>query len=246
MVVGEFGPKDLVVEYTGRKFEPAADLAEQIEKKWAKLGWKRNDNLARLETYGLEEGKLVLTLGETDGKRYVGARDFEYLRKYGFDGIANVLAVSSVVQTADGKILVAKRQKGDAVGAIDGIAGNVSPGEDLFAAAMREVEEETGIDVNELKDGRVIGLVYEYGKDLCHPVMGFVFKTDLTAEQVMSRKTDEEIKVVALDKDEFVSVLLDEKQPMEPDGRLVMQLARRILIRGMTYEKQLLLKPDQI
>ena len=37
MVVGEFGPKDLVVEYTGRKFEPAADLAEQIEKKCSKL-----------------------------------------------------------------------------------------------------------------------------------------------------------------------------------------------------------------
>ncbi|HTX87084.1 MAG TPA: 8-oxo-dGTP diphosphatase [Candidatus Nanoarchaeia archaeon] len=51
---------------------------------------------------------------------------------------------------ADGEILLQKKSRGLGVGKWNGVGGKAEPGEDILAAAKREIWEETGAKVDEL------------------------------------------------------------------------------------------------
>lgn len=60
-----------------------------------------------------------------------------------------ILVAKSVLVNPEGKILVLRRSKTDphAPGRVDFPGGGVDEGEELLAAAVREIQEETGIEV---------------------------------------------------------------------------------------------------
>ncbi|MBA3723867.1 MAG: NUDIX domain-containing protein [Candidatus Levybacteria bacterium] len=210
LISGQFATGDVTVHTTGQEFQPTDTLQAKIDKDWAPNAAKGAfpGPLVRLDSFGLDQdGKLNLTFGTTNFKDYVGSRDFPSLAENGYDGIANPISTSAVVLTSDGKLLVGVKQMGDTIGAIDGIGGYLHPERDInpetgeidpFFAAAREIREETGIKEDELQDGTLLGLSYEIA-GLCHPVLSFLYRTDLSSEEIMTRKGDDEINVIAVE-----------------------------------------------
>jgi|SRR3989344_5460373 len=265
LVLGEFHNGDIVAELIGREMPKNPELTAQIEEIWAPKAAKGYfpGPLVRLEKFNLTpDGKLTLTLGKTDFKEYVGSRSLDSLRKYGVENIANPLGASSVLITADNKLVIAQKVQGDAAGSIDAIGGYVDPrkdtdpktGEiDLFNTATREVLEETGMKSGEISDIQCLGLSYEYA-GLCHFIASFVLKTQLSSEEIKRRVGDKEITVMIVnpelipnsDNTDYVMKVLLERYPnVEPDGRITIALARKYLS-GTHYEKKVLKSLENI
>lgn len=263
LVMGNFGEDEIETEMTDRGMPENPESRRKIEEEWAskaKPGWFVGP-LVRLENFNLTlEGKLSLTLGRTDFKEYVGSRDLESLRKYGYEGISSPLSTSTAIITSDGRMIIAQRVSGDASGSIDTIGGYVDPEKDvdqkgkidIFQAARREITEETGINESEITEMCCLGLSYEY-TGLCHPVASFVIKTPLTAEEIKGRR-HEEIEIIVVepekipdsDNEDYVLNLLRRHYPyIEPDGRVTIALARR-WFSGKIAEKQVTRQISQI
>lgn len=266
LVLGEFDRSDIVTEMIDREMPKNPELTEKIEEAWAPKaarGWFPGP-LVRVEKFQLTpEGKLELTFGKTNFKEYTGSRDLESLRKYGVENIANPLSISSVLITADNKMMIAQKVQGDAAGSIDAIGGYVNPKEDLdlenekidiFKTAIREITEETAVQPEEIKELRCLGLSYEYA-GLCHFVISFAMRTDLSSEEVKKRMgEDKEINVLAVDPEKipdsdnqnYVMNLLLERYPnVEPDGRVTIALSRKYLS-GKYYDKKVLRLMEKI
>lgn len=249
LVMGTFGPDDITIEMTDRRIDRGQQLEQKIKEEWASRaakGWFPGP-LVRLEKFNLSmDGKLSLILGETDFKEYIGSRDLESLRRFGYEGIANPLSTSSVLVTSDQKIIVIQKLRGDASGSIDVLGGYVHPEKDidptvgklsLFKAAKREIAEEAGVKEGEISELWCLGLSYEYA-NLCHPVASFVAKTSLSSIEIKKRHQMGEVEVIVVEperlaqseNEEYVIDLLRDHYPnIEPDGRVSIALARRWL-----------------
>lgn len=166
------------------------DLFMRIEEVWSrkvKEAFEKGRTifpgpLYRLSSYMVSVGKLVLSLGPTDYREFLGTnveagKDPEYMktlilrgseRSYDTDAfISNPLAICSVVETSDGKIVAGLRS--DKVGEYPRcwhtVGGHPDPRHyqhkrpDMFDAMAREIESELGIDRNEIEDMRLLGLM---------------------------------------------------------------------------------------
>ena len=86
-----------------------------------------------------------------------------------------VVAVGAVVLRADRRVLLVKRANAPLAGEWTLVGGHVEPGESLHAAVVREVREETGLDVVVERLLEVVilareGYAYEIHEHLCWPV----------------------------------------------------------------------------
>lgn len=167
------------------------DLFMRIEQVWSekfKEAIQKGKSLFagpqyRLSSYGiLEDGRIRLELGPTDYREFIGTnveagKDPEYMTALLQRGkerhndedayFSNTLAVCSVVETSDGKIVVGLRS--DKVAEYPRcwhtVGGHPNPVHyqptkaDLFDAMAREVTGELGIDYDEIENMRLIGLV---------------------------------------------------------------------------------------
>jgi 8-oxo-dGTP pyrophosphatase MutT (NUDIX family) len=264
LILGAFGPNDIEVHMTERRMPCNPELAKKIEEEWES---KANQDqfagpLVRVECFGLTpEGKLALAFGKTDFKEYFGSRSLQSLRRYGYKRISNPLSVSVALITSDDKMLIAEKVQSEPKGSIDAIGGYVHPEEDfdsktgvinIFQSAYREVWEEVQLKAEEVSESWCLGFLYEYA-GLCHPVASFVFLTQLTSKEIRQRKTDEiNVLVVRPQRSlnsnggKYVMQLLYERHPhVEPDGRLTIALARKLLA-GKYYQKQVIITADNI
>lgn len=213
LISGVFKPENVLVKQTETVFQPPEEIKKKIEEMWAPKaakGWFPG-SLVRVEKYDVTpEGKMELVLGNTDFKMYSGMRDRSSLRDYGYENMPNPLSTSSIIFTADNKMVILRRVAGDAAGSIDVPGGYAHPEGDLdpssgkldiFRAAQREVIEELwGVrkfDGNTFEVKRkelgihevvCLGLSYEIGgvEDLCHPVAHFVMRTSMSVEQLLA------------------------------------------------------------
>jgi len=67
------------------------------------------------------------------------------------DGVQKICVGAVVMSECSNKVLVIKRQAGDYLGGMEELpSGGVDKGEGLYEALVREVEEETNLDVSEV------------------------------------------------------------------------------------------------
>ncbi len=74
-----------------------------------------------------------------------------------------VTAVAVIIKLPDGKILLTRRKYNPAAGKYDLPGGFVDPGERAEIAAIREIKEELGIEINHLQFLASFPNTYEYG-----------------------------------------------------------------------------------
>ncbi|MCX6785483.1 MAG: NUDIX domain-containing protein [Candidatus Komeilibacteria bacterium] len=263
LVKGEFSPADIEIKMTDHRLALTDEQLEQIEKVWAQAAAKgfSAGPLARVEDYQLTpEGKLAITFGQTDYKEFLGTRDQASLRKYGYDHIANPLVTSSVIITGDNKLLIARRETIEQKGDMDAIGGHIDPEKDLgadgkidiFAAAKREVSEEAGLNNDEMRQIKCLGLSYQYA-DLSHLAASFAVKTNLTYEELKKRRQNEIILIEVSperlpdsENEDYVMAVLKEAYPnVDREARITIALARQWL-KGEKHKPKILRSKERI
>lgn len=263
LIIGTFGEREVIGITLDEKKKPDAGLDQRIEPKWQEILRKTPKtfpgSMYRVSNWQLKEGQIVLDLGLTDYREYVGTRELSDLRSYGYEALSNPIGVSTAVITGDNKLVIAKRLSGEKVGYIDVIGGAVSPREDFidgkvdfFHTAKRELVEELNFENTEdlekhLSEIKCLGLVYEYA-GLCHPQLIFIAELNLPSDEIKKRISEEiEPVIINLDKNSptLEEVLKSFYPNIEPDGRIAMALSRKFE-RGKNYSKRLLRTPQQV
>jgi 8-oxo-dGTP pyrophosphatase MutT (NUDIX family) len=141
-----------------------------------------------------------LVLGDTSYKEYVTTREPEFFRGRRREELSNALGVCSVVETSDGYILLDKRQGVDVyAGRYHVIGGFFERGLDMgerpdpFAAMLREIREETGIQVGDTREQFCLGVVYDLATP--HGELCFLTELNIGMAEVRGRvPEDDEVK----------------------------------------------------
>lgn len=105
------------------------------------------------------------------------------------------VSVTSVVQRNDGKYLITKRKddKEWGPGMWEFPGGAVRAGEEPEAAARRELEEETGVDVTEIAAQKMLSYKREDPNEANNYIM-VVYKFELNADESMVALQEEEVE----------------------------------------------------
>jgi 8-oxo-dGTP pyrophosphatase MutT (NUDIX family) len=144
-------------------------------------------------------GTLRLVLGDTGYKEYVTTRVPEFARGRKRAELGNALSVCSVVETSDGYILLDKRQGVDVyVGRYHVIGGfferdrdsTGSQQPDPFGAICREIREETGIQLSDIREQYCLGVVYDVVTP--HAEMCFLTQLNIPLVEVYQRVPEED------------------------------------------------------
>jgi 8-oxo-dGTP pyrophosphatase MutT (NUDIX family) len=142
---------------------------------------------------------LHLVLGDTGYKEYVTTRVPEFARERKREELGNALSVCSVVETSDGYILLDKRQGVDVyVGRYHVIGGFFERGldstnskqPDPFGAICREIREETGIQLLDIREQYCLGVVYDTATP--HAEMCFLTQLNIPLKEVRNRVPEED------------------------------------------------------
>jgi 8-oxo-dGTP pyrophosphatase MutT (NUDIX family) len=171
---GDWAPGEVTAERSRdcRRRVPAVEAV--IERTWAEALARPGAHLfdgpmCRLEEWSVSpEGRLRLLLSDTTYKVFYGTnmRHPELADAYGPEVLANPVGVSPALETADGFLLLGRRNASVAYypNRIHPFAGALEPGDryDLFAAARRELREELTLEGSDVSDVRCTGLVLEH------------------------------------------------------------------------------------
>ena len=192
---GLYHPDQLEITYDPSLRMPTSPTIQA----WMDTHWEQKLALARekkiplfdaplfrlIEAESRPAGTLRLVLGDTGYKEYVTTRVPEFAQGRKRDELGNALSVCSVVETSDGYILLDKRQGVDVyVGRYHVIGGfferdldsTGSQQPDPFGAIRREIREETGIQLSDIREQYCLGVVY----DVATPHAEMCFLTHLT------------------------------------------------------------------
>jgi len=152
-----------------------------------------------IDAQSKSDGTLRLVLGDTGYKEYVTTRVPAFAQGRKRDELGNALSVCSVVETSDGYILLDKRQGVDVyVGRYHVIGGFFERGldssnskqPDPFGAICREIREETGIQLPDIREQYCLGVVYDIATP--HAEMCFLTQLTIPLEEVHNRVPEED------------------------------------------------------
>jgi 8-oxo-dGTP pyrophosphatase MutT (NUDIX family) len=201
---GFFSQEDLAISYqAGGGVLSDGRVRAFVEDRWAEKvaeyegKGKRvfDGKLFRLNRFARKAGMMVLELGDTSYKEYVGTSTRGFYSLHPEHGLANPLAVSIVLTTSDKKLLLERRSNVDALrGRYHVIGGFLERHMDVgahgvpdpFGAMKREVLEEIGVglkDENLICTGLVRNLVIR------HPEVCFRAAIDQTFDEVVKIST---------------------------------------------------------
>ncbi|MEE9296455.1 MAG: NUDIX hydrolase [Phycisphaerae bacterium] len=243
---GRFSPDDVTVVWEDIRRRTNPEIEAAIEKTWRDkqdeaTRFNRllyNSVLGRLSGAAIDDQRLVLRLGETDYRDFVGTNLFNagLVRVYGEPFLANALGTSATIVTSDGYILYGRRN--DRViyhaGYLHTFGGTLEPADrlpdrtyDLFGAIRRELHEETHLKDEEIVDLVCTGLVRDV--DTLQPELLFDAHVGLTRNEVLSRfdpDTDEEHTAIEAchDLPEAIVPFIQRSQPVVPVAVAAMML----------------------
>ncbi len=209
---GRYRPDQLDITYDPCLRMPTSPTIQT----WMDTLWEQKLALARekkiplfdaplfrlIEAEAKSDGTLRLVLGDTGYREYVTTRVPEFAQGRKRDELGNALSVCSVVETSDGYILLDKRQGVDVyVGRYHVIGGFFERGldstgskqPDPFGAIRREIREETGIQLSDIREQYCLGVVYDVATP--HAEMCFLTQLNIPLAEVHQRVPEEnEIK----------------------------------------------------
>lgn len=119
--------------------------------------------------------------------------------KCGFVMFLNTAAAVAVIIEYNGRLLFGLRKYAPGKGLLDLPGGFVEPGESGEAAALREVREETGIELAQLTYQFSFPNVYPY-RDLVYDTLDLVYSCQLSAPPQM-RAADDLEQLLWIDRD---------------------------------------------
>jgi hypothetical protein len=200
---GDWAPGDIAVEWVPSGRRIIADAETIIEQAWqralARPGAHLFDGpMCRLERWDVapETGGLRLALSQTSYKPFLGTNMThpELADRFGPDVMANPVGVSPALETADGFLLMGRRNASVAYypDRIHPFAGALEPkdGGDVFGAVRRELREELSLEEREVTEVRCTGLVRDPA--LRQTEMVFHARAALTRDQIVAQLGREE------------------------------------------------------
>lgn len=230
LIEGTFKPDQIITSYNPVGVDYPTYMRQSIEAEWERL-ISRNPNafpgpMIRLDTIGVSDGHLVLGVGETNYKDYLGtlALILNDKSRKGLEYFAHPLAATMVVHSKtmfDGRggILFSQRSQSLAQhpGELEFPSGNVEKGDidqrgyiNPVITALRETEEEQGIRKDDLENIRVLGVEYEIYNDAAPVVVVAAdLKDDVKIDEVVKEESDQEGRQIWLpDNPEALTKLL--------------------------------------
>lgn len=266
LIAGVFKEQDVQTTLSDTEVVVPEELVSNVEAIWepkAKKGWTPG-LLFHLNSFALDHnGKLSLSFAHTNYKDFIGASNWEFWRQkrleLDFDRIPSPLVTSTVIVTADNKMVIQMRGKNvHQGGRIDALGGHIDTKKDInqatdtvdpFQAARREVIEEAGLTDELISEILCLGLSLNH-YDVAHYAASFVVKTDLTANEVLAlTREEEEVAQVGLtvvtparynkySTSNVIAVIRKHYPNVDPEARITILLAMAYL-RGKPKEKQL-------
>jgi 8-oxo-dGTP pyrophosphatase MutT (NUDIX family) len=203
--------------------------------------------MTRLLSWSTDHETLILNLGPTDYREFVGTnlRHPELAQRNGRDALANPLGVSVAVVTADGRFVVQRRSEHvfEYPGYFHVCGGNVEPidveGPDapgVFAAARRELEEELGVGSAQIADLICLGLAEN--RATLKPDLLFAADVTLTADAFGTARNSEYSGLVFIDGEAALAEHLTEySQRYSPPGMACLLAAGRRRYGDEWYER---------
>lgn len=210
---GHYRPEQLLIDYRPAQRMPVTPAIQD----WMDRSWQQNLRAAQqkgMQLYDAPlfrlvsarahlEGTLQLLLGDTSYKEYVTTRVPEFTAHHTREELSNALSVCSVVETSDSYILLDKREGVDTyTGRYHVIGGFIDRTSDVdaharpdpFAAMLREIQEETGIQAEDVNEQSCLGIVYDL--ILPHAELCFLTRLHISLATIMHERTpkDQEIK----------------------------------------------------
>jgi 8-oxo-dGTP pyrophosphatase MutT (NUDIX family) len=178
----------------GRRVVP--EVERLIDETWSRVASRPGVHLfdgpmCRMESFHATPAELSLTLSPISYKPFVGTNlhNPHLANEHGRDVMANPVGISTLLETADGFLLLGVRNASVAYypDRVHPFAGSLEPGDgaDAFAAAYRELEEEVALVRSDVTDIRCVGLVEDGA--LLQPELIFVAKTNLSRADVERR-----------------------------------------------------------
>ena len=209
---GYYRPEQLLIDYCSAQHMPVTPVIQDwIDRSWQQKLHEAQQKgtllydapLFRLVSARAHlEGTLQLLLGDTSYKEYVATRAPEFTAYYAREELSNALSVCSVVETSDGYILLDQREGVDTyTGRYHVIGGfmvhtfdrDAHGQPDPFAAMLREIGEETGVQAEDVSEQSCLGLVYDL--TLPHAELCFLTRLHIPLATVMHERTSEDQEI---------------------------------------------------
>lgn len=214
---GLYRPDQVIMQHDPALCMPMTPAVQDwIERRWQEKLAAAKERGTRLfdaplyrfiEASAHENGSLRVLVGNTGYKEYVTTRTAEFAREHAHHEVGNPLSVCTVVETADGNILLDRRQGSVDVYAgryhviggffergLDSSALNGLP--DPFGAVRRELREETGILVSDIAEQYCLGVVYDL--NVPHAELCFLTRLHITLDEMLHQRTPEEDEIKQL------------------------------------------------
>lgn len=172
------------------------EVQRRIDETWARVSARPGVNLfdgpmCRMESFDASPGRLSLVVSLTSYKPFLGTNLHNpgFAETFGRDVMANPVGVSTLLETADGWLMLGVRNASVAYypGRVHPFAGTLEPddGPDVFTAAYRELNEELSLQSSDLPEIRCTGLVEDTA--LLQPELIFAARCDLKRARIEQR-----------------------------------------------------------
>ena len=200
--VGDWGPGGVRLKWTDQSTRRTVPEVERIiDETWERVANKHGVHLfdgpmCRAESFEASRDALSLTLSPTSYKPFLGTNlhNPHLAKEYGGDVMANPVGVSTLLETADGFLMLGRRNASVAYypERVHPFAGALEPqdGTDPFAAVYRELREELALDPDHVTELRCTGLVED--TRLLQPELIFAARTEFSRAEIDKRVDEAE------------------------------------------------------
>lgn len=195
LAVGDWGQAQVRATWSAasssRRVVP--DVEDAIEDAWQRTLRRPNVHvfdgpMCRMDAFEATPERLSVTLSETSYKVFVGTNMWhpQFADQYGTDVMANPVGLSTILETADGRLLLGRRNAAVVYYAsrVHPFAGTLEPKDagNAFAGAYRELNEELQLAEADVPDLRCTGVVED--ASLLHPELIFAARSVRTLSQI--------------------------------------------------------------
>jgi 8-oxo-dGTP pyrophosphatase MutT (NUDIX family) len=174
---GDWGERDVAVAWGASSRQIVPDVEAAIERAWAEASRRPgvmlfDGPMCRLESWQASPARLSLVLSRTSYKPFLGTNlsNPQLADRYGKNILANPVGVSPALETADGFLLLGRRNASVAYypGRVHPFAGALDPDDgvattggapNVFTAVRRELAEELSLAADDIDDIRCTGIV---------------------------------------------------------------------------------------